>query len=63
MLRDYLDLKNRKQQNAEVKIMFVHDPILLGWLNGERRWGAGLCNSQKSYKLIYSVIKPQRDAY
>ena len=46
-----------------LKIMFVHYLILLGWLNGEGRWGQGMCNSQRSYKLIYNVIKLQGDSY
>jgi hypothetical protein len=30
-----------------LKIMFVHDPILLSWLNGEGRWGQSVGKSQK----------------
>jgi hypothetical protein len=48
MLRDYLDLKKRESNKmSRLKIILVHDPILLGWLNGEGRWGQCICNSQK----------------
>jgi hypothetical protein len=63
MLRDYLDLKIESNKILRLKITFVRDPILLVWLNGEGRWGKGICNSQKSYKLVYNVIKLQGDAY
>jgi hypothetical protein len=36
--------------------MFVHDPILLGWLNGEGRGGRAYVTHEQSYKLSYSCI-------
>ena len=41
--------------------MFVHDPVLLGWLNSEGRGGQGVCNLQ--IKLYSISIKLQGDAY
>jgi len=40
--------------------MFVYDPLLFGWLNGERRWGQGICNSQKKLWTYIQCHKTAR---
>jgi len=64
MLRDYLDLKNRKQQNVEDKnnvCLWSSIVRLVKWWNEVR--GRAYVTHKKSYKLLYNVTKLQGDSY